>query len=85
MMAAKGPQGDEYLAKMLNSYFEQLVKVISSQGGDVFKFAGDALVVLWPPSSSSKLASSADTPDTPRFVRSPSVDRAKLEDLRAFL
>jgi adenylate cyclase 10 len=26
------------------------VRVIASQGGDVFKFAGDALLVLWPPS-----------------------------------
>lgn len=25
-----------------------LVKIVSSQGGDVFKFAGDALLVLWP-------------------------------------
>jgi class 3 adenylate cyclase len=34
----------------LNSYFEQLVRLIASQGGDVFKFAGDALIVLWPES-----------------------------------
>jgi class 3 adenylate cyclase len=32
-MAAKGPSGDEYLAKHLNSYFELLVKTMSSQGG----------------------------------------------------
>ena len=37
-------------AQHLNSYFELLVKVMSSQGGDVFKFAGDALLVVWPPS-----------------------------------
>src|ERR1700749_15635 len=41
---------DEYLAKHLNSYFELLVRTMSSQGGDVFKFAGDAILVLWPPS-----------------------------------
>ncbi len=34
----------------LNSYFEQLVRLIAAQGGDVFKFAGDALIVLWPES-----------------------------------
>ncbi len=49
-MAAKGPTGDEYLAKHLNSYFELLVRTMASQGGDVFKFAGDAMIVLWPPS-----------------------------------
>lgn len=40
-MASKGAGGDEYLARHLNSYFEQLVRIMSSQGGDVFKFAGD--------------------------------------------
>lgn len=48
-MAAKGAGGDESLAVHLNSYFELLVRNINSQGGDVFKFAGDALLVLWPP------------------------------------
>jgi len=41
--------GAEHLAKHLNSYFSQLVKIINSEGGDVFKFAGDAMIVLWPP------------------------------------
>lgn len=40
-VASKGAGGDEYLARHLNSYFEQLVRIMSSQGGDVFKFAGD--------------------------------------------
>eukprot|EP00456_Euglypha_rotunda_P037745 TRINITY_DN2899_c0_g1_i11.p1 TRINITY_DN2899_c0_g1~~TRINITY_DN2899_c0_g1_i11.p1 ORF type:complete len:641 (-),score=69.21 TRINITY_DN2899_c0_g1_i11:24-1946(-) len=48
-LAEYGPEGDEMLAEHLNSYFGQLVKTIASQGGDVFKFAGDAIVVLWPP------------------------------------
>lgn len=39
--------GEEYLAKHLNSYFELLVRILSSQGGDVFKFAGDALLVRY--------------------------------------
>lgn len=47
-----GPHaGAEHLAKQLNSYFSQLVKIINSEGGDVFKFAGDAMIVLWPPTS----------------------------------
>lgn len=41
---------EAFCSAQLNSYFEQLVRVIASQGGDVFKFAGDALLVLWPPS-----------------------------------
>ncbi|CAN0362830.1 unnamed protein product, partial [Ectocarpus fasciculatus] len=42
-------EGVEGLAKHLNSYFGQMVRIIASEGGDVFKFAGDALIVLWPP------------------------------------
>jgi hypothetical protein len=48
-LAAKGALGAETLGFWLNRYFELLVKIISKSGGDVFKFAGDALVVLWPP------------------------------------
>ena len=46
--------GAEYLAKHLNSYFSQVVKIIGSEGGDVFKFAGDAMIVLWPISTKSE-------------------------------
>lgn len=52
-LAVFGDNGAEYLARHLNSYFEQLVRIIGSQGGDVFKFAGDALVVIWPSSEES--------------------------------
>eukprot|EP00485_Elphidium_margaritaceum_P014944 CAMPEP_0202726070 /NCGR_PEP_ID=MMETSP1385-20130828/184423_1 /ASSEMBLY_ACC=CAM_ASM_000861 /TAXON_ID=933848 /ORGANISM="Elphidium margaritaceum" /LENGTH=1239 /DNA_ID=CAMNT_0049392283 /DNA_START=36 /DNA_END=3755 /DNA_ORIENTATION=+ len=47
--ASKGPQGAEELAFFLNRYMEQLVRHIARAGGDVFKFAGDAMLVLWVP------------------------------------
>ena len=40
----------EGLKTHLNSYFSQMNKIISGNGGDIFKFAGDAMIVLWPPS-----------------------------------
>ncbi|TMW65495.1 hypothetical protein Poli38472_008137 [Pythium oligandrum] len=46
-LAARGPVGAEFLGRHLNSYFEQLLRLISSAGGDVFKFAGDAMLVFW--------------------------------------
>mmetsp|Transcript_2621 Transcript_2621/g.4960 ORF Transcript_2621/g.4960 Transcript_2621/m.4960 type:complete len:1284 (-) Transcript_2621:84-3935(-) len=49
-MASLGELGEEYLAKNLNAYFELLIKALMAQGGDVFKYAGDALLVMWPPS-----------------------------------
>lgn len=50
MSAIPNNIGDEMLARHLNSYYEQLVRIVSKEGGDVFKFAGDAIIVLWPQS-----------------------------------
>ena len=47
MAKEHGERGAEMVAKHLNNYFTQLVKLITAEGGDVFKFAGDALIVLW--------------------------------------
>ena len=35
----------------MHRYMEFLVKAIGRSGGDVFKFAGDAMIVIWPPPS----------------------------------
>ena len=51
-LASKGPQGAEELAFFLNRYMEQLVRHIAKAGGDIFKFAGDAMLVLWIPDKS---------------------------------
>ena len=48
-LATKGGLGAENLGFWLNRYFEQLVKLVAKAGGDVFKFAGDALIALWGP------------------------------------
>jgi adenylate cyclase 10 len=48
-LASEGHTGAESLAKALNSYFGTMVRLISRGGGDVLKFAGDAVIVLWPP------------------------------------
>lgn len=42
-----GVTGEE-LHNMLNRYFSRLIEVITSHGGDVLKFAGDALIAIWP-------------------------------------
>lgn len=56
-LAARGPVGAELLAKHLNSYFEQLLRLVSSAGGDVFKFAGDAMLIFWPENKDDTLES----------------------------
>lgn len=41
-------EGAEGLKTKLNSFFGQLNRVVGGHGGDIFKFAGDAVIVLWP-------------------------------------
>src|SRR6266498_1135891 len=47
-LAEKGPTGVETLARILNEYFGQLIDIIHEYGGDVVKFAGDAVIAVWP-------------------------------------
>ena len=47
-LAEKGPTGVETLARLLNEYFGQLIDIIHEYGGDIVKFAGDALIAVWP-------------------------------------
>ena len=47
-LAQRGPAGAEDLSGILNSTFGQLVAIISAFGGDTVKFAGDALLAIWP-------------------------------------
>ncbi|MCA1850288.1 MAG: adenylate/guanylate cyclase domain-containing protein, partial [Acidobacteria bacterium] len=47
-LAARGPAGAEEMTHLLNTYFGQLVDLITSHGGDIVKFAGDAVLALWP-------------------------------------
>src|SRR5512147_653869 len=47
-LAERGPTGVETLARILNEYFGQLIDIIHSYGGDVVKFAGDAVIAVWP-------------------------------------
>lgn len=46
-LAKMGPEGAEELTRILNIYFGQLIEMITGYGGEVIKFAGDALLALW--------------------------------------
>ncbi|KAK5577743.1 hypothetical protein RB653_002691 [Dictyostelium firmibasis] len=43
-----GKEGVELLTKNLNSYFTILIKIVKGFGGDIVKFAGDAVLAHWP-------------------------------------
>lgn len=47
-LASEGARGAEELTSVLNQVFEALITTIESHGGQVFKFGGDALSMMWP-------------------------------------
>lgn len=47
-LASDGVQGAEELTTILNQVFEALITTASSHGGQVVKFGGDALSLIWP-------------------------------------
>jgi class 3 adenylate cyclase/tetratricopeptide (TPR) repeat protein len=46
-LAKRGPTGVETIARILNEYFGQLIDIVHEYGGDVVKFAGDAVIATW--------------------------------------
>jgi class 3 adenylate cyclase/tetratricopeptide (TPR) repeat protein len=62
-MAEKGPTGVETLARILNEYFGQLIDIIHDYGGDVVKFAGDAVIAVWPIVSDLEMTESISRAD----------------------
>eukprot|EP00797_Seminavis_robusta_P022824 Sro368_g127930.2 (2147) ;mRNA; r:15598-22595 len=52
----------EQLSKTINAYFQLIVEHIEAFGGDVLKFAGDAVFVEWRSTRSSLLATSPHDP-----------------------
>jgi len=57
--AKHGIRGNEELAFCINRYMEGMVKNLAKFGGDIIKFVGDAMIVMWPRSKWSK-----DDPDS---------------------
>lgn len=45
----KGRGGNEDLAFCINRYMEDMVCCLGQYGGDIIKFVGDAMIVMWPP------------------------------------
>ncbi|MCK9685009.1 AAA family ATPase [Scleromatobacter humisilvae] len=47
-LARRGDAGAEELYRLLNDYFGKVLALVAAHGGEPLKFAGDALLVLWP-------------------------------------
>ena len=55
-LAEQGAGGMEQLTQILNAYFGRLIATIDSHGGDIIKFAGDAMLAVWPATEGRELA-----------------------------
>ena len=55
----KGRVGAECLTFCINRYMEQIINIIGANGGDIFKFVGDAIMVIWPPDDSPNFLETA--------------------------
>jgi class 3 adenylate cyclase/predicted ATPase len=47
-LAQKGAEGPEELTRLLNGYFSRMITLIEAEGGEVVKFSGDAVTVVFP-------------------------------------
>eukprot|EP00002_Diphylleia_rotans_P011912 TRINITY_DN2342_c0_g1_i1.p1 TRINITY_DN2342_c0_g1~~TRINITY_DN2342_c0_g1_i1.p1 ORF type:complete len:1544 (+),score=309.01 TRINITY_DN2342_c0_g1_i1:168-4799(+) len=45
--SSMGHHGVEELTSHLNKYFDKMIQIIGRYGGDIIKFAGDALLIVW--------------------------------------
>jgi adenylate cyclase len=57
--AARGSAGAETLLGVLNSYFSEMLEIISKSGGNLLEFTGDALLAVFPKNSQSSDATQA--------------------------
>lgn len=62
-LAEAGPTGVETIANVLNEYFGQLIDIVHQYGGDVVKFAGDAVIAVWTIASDDGTADSVSRAD----------------------
>jgi len=46
-LSVLGREGAEELTRVLNAYFTRMIGIIGSEGGDVLRFGGDAMTVLF--------------------------------------
>src|SRR4051812_37951096 len=49
-LAHRGAAGAEELTRVLNEFFEHVINAILTHGGDIVRFAGDAILAVWPSS-----------------------------------
>ena len=67
--ASMGVRGNEELAFCINRYMEGMVKSLGKYGGDIIKFVGDAMIVMWPRMSAEECKSPKNEDNKVTVVR----------------
>src|SRR5574341_128416 len=67
-LGQSGPSGTEELRRLINVYFDELIALIVSHGGDIIKFAGDRCSPSGPPARTARRC--PPSPSAPRSARS---------------
>ncbi|KAF9915058.1 Adenylate cyclase type 10, partial [Lobosporangium transversale] len=63
--SSKGDVGAEMLSSQIGAYFDMAIRIIEYHGGDIVKFLGDALLVVFQADpSAERLQTPESTPDT---------------------
>jgi class 3 adenylate cyclase len=70
-LLAMGKEGSEVLTKVLNGFYAELVEAALANGGDVMRFAGDAVTVHFPDEATALRAGLAMQGLMPRFCSIP--------------
>ncbi|KAF9084995.1 hypothetical protein BGX23_010057 [Mortierella sp. AD031] len=65
--SSKGDVGAEMLASQIGAYFDLAIRIIESHGGDVVKFLGDALLVVFQDDSTPARLHASDPLSSPSF------------------
>ncbi|KAF9929145.1 hypothetical protein FBU30_001822 [Linnemannia zychae] len=63
--SSKGDVGAEMLASQIGAYFDLAIRIIEFHGGDVVKFLGDALLVVFQHDPTPSRVTGSDSPSSP--------------------
>ncbi|GJJ72480.1 hypothetical protein EMPS_04838 [Entomortierella parvispora] len=69
--SSKGDFGAEMLSSQIGAYFDQAIRIIEYHGGDVVKFLGDALLVVFQPDPNLENHAGAESPTSTNPLDSP--------------
>lgn len=62
---AKQPNGAEMIGDTINAFFGPVLDLVHKYGGDVIKFSGDALTIIWPAAEPAEQAHLQDGVEQP--------------------